>query len=345
MKEDILLSLRRKHAREGLIGQHPDFLGLVEKLKKISDINVSVLLIGETGTGKGRCAEFIHQYGERHNRPFIPFNCGATPENLFESQLFGHSKGAFTGAYKERSGLVEEAHEGILFLDEINSLPLSSQVKLNHFLETGCFRRLGENGFRQANVRIVAAANSDLSQEVSAGDFREDLYYRLAEYELQVPALRNRVQDIALLVHYFISKNSDLNANHNLQFSARALKALMDYPWPGNIRELENFVKRSLIDSQVQTIDKLSFKQKKPFDPTLPFSRELEALPWKQAKKQIVASFEKKYLCVLLKKYRGIVTRCAKHADMHASDFWKLMRKYRLKASRYRSSNSEESYH
>ena len=182
MKEEIFLSLRREYALKGFIGKHPSFIHLIEKLEMLADKDVSILLIGETGTGKGCCAEIVHQYGPRYRGPFIPFNCGAGPESLFESQLFGHIKGAFTGAHKDHPGLVEEAHTGILFLDEVNSLDCSLQVKLNHFLETGQFRRLGENRFRKSDIRIVAASLTDLREDVQKGTFRKDLYFRLAEY-------------------------------------------------------------------------------------------------------------------------------------------------------------------
>ena len=158
VKEDILRSLRQEHAFADFVGQHPSLNSLVQKLKNIADKDVSVLLMGETGTGKGRCAEIIHQHGPRYKGPFIPFNCGAGPESLFESQLFGHVKGAFTGAHKDHPGLVEEAHRGILFLDEVNSLTCSLQVKLNHFLETGQFRRLDEAAIAEKTKPITNLA-------------------------------------------------------------------------------------------------------------------------------------------------------------------------------------------
>jgi len=156
MREKLRVSLRHDHILENFIGSHPAFTTLVKKLKVVANKNVSALLIGETGTGKGHCAEFIHQYSKRYTRPFIPYNCSAGPENLFESQFFGYVKGAFTGA---------DANTGVLFLDEVNSLCLASQVKLNHFLETGCFRQVGESSIRKVDVRIIAASNDLLSTQ------------------------------------------------------------------------------------------------------------------------------------------------------------------------------------
>ncbi len=340
MKEEILKSLRQEHALKNFIGTHPRFTNLMQKLKNIACKNVSVLLIGETGTGKGRCAEYIHQYGDRFNDPFIPFNCGAAPESLFESQIFGHIKGAFTGAYQDRLGLVEEADTGILFLDEVNSLAVSTQVKLNYFLETGLFRRVGENRFRKADVQIISASNVDLPKEVNEGNFREDLYYRLAEYEVRVPPLRVRKEDIALLVAFFINKNDHLNSNGHIKFSAEAMLELSKYHWPGNIRELENFIKRCLIDAGDSVINSISLPPSIKNCSEIQYTSDLESLPWRRAKMQIISTFERKYLKSLLQKYQGIVAQCARHAGIQSSDFWKLMRKYRLKAHSFRSIDS-----
>ncbi len=335
MKEAIFLSLRREYALKGFIGKHPSFIHLIEKLEMLADKDVSILLVGETGTGKGRCAEFMHQYGNLHNCPFIPYNCGAGPESLFESQIFGHIRGAFTGAHKDRIGLVEEAHMGILFLDEINSLSRSSQVKLNHFLEIGCFRRIGENRIRKADVRIIAASNMDLLKEVKDGRFRQDLYYRLAEYELPLPALRERQEDIILLAKYFLEKHKDLCRKRVCTFSADTLKQLIVYPWPGNIRELENFMKRCLIDATSNQIDTIKLPATN-YESSGDQFDDFESLAWREAKKKIVSQFERIYLQNILEKYHGIVATCAKHAGIQPSDFWKLMRKYSLKAQPFR---------
>ena len=309
MKEDLLQSLRHAHVRDSFVGDHPSFLALVEKLTKLAPLKVAVLLIGETGTGKGRCAEFLHQYSDRYRGPFIPFNCGAGPETLFESQLFGHVKGAFTGAHRERPGLVEEAHTGVLFLDEVNSLQRTMQVKLNHFLENGCFRRLGENRFRKSDVRIIAASNDDLCGEVREGRFREDLYYRLAEYELHVPPLRERREDIVLLIDHFIQNNAHLSSNGKITFTRKAIKELQEFEWRGNIRELENFVKRCIIDTSSGVVGLLPLPKSEEA-PLAAENESLQALPWREAKRQVVSLFERNYIQGLLERYRGIVARC-----------------------------------
>jgi len=336
MKQALSYSLRREYALRNFIGEHPNFLELVDRLRKISDKPVTVLLEGETGTGKSYCAEFIHLYSDRHDKPFISYNCGSGPDNLFESQLFGHAKGAFTGAIRDKAGLVEEAHTGTLFLDEINSLDFASQVKLNHFLETGTFRRVGETRQRRVDVRVIAASLVDLRQAIAQKAFREDLYYRLAEYSLKVPPLRQRKADILALARYFLAKNAKLNGMEEMKLSRRAEDSLLNYSWPGNIRELENCIKRCLIDTTSNTIDRLDLpcEDVPPFH--LPGFPNLENLPWKEAKKHVINCFEKNYLTALLKKHRGVVAQCARQAQMQPPDFWKLMRKHGIKANVFR---------
>lgn len=338
MKQDLPQNLRKKYSLENFIGNHASFLNLRNTLEKVSNSDLSVLLIGETGTGKGLCAQFIHQYSDRYNRPFISFNCGAGPDTLFESQIFGHVKGAFTGANVDRIGLVEEADTGILFLDELNSLSPYSQVKLNHFLEKGYFRRVGENKFRKANVRIIAASNVDLREEVQKGNFRADLYFRLAEYELSVPSLCDRGKDIVLLARHFLEKYRHLSNNGSFQFTSNALQQLQEYNWPGNIRELEHTIKRCIIDAHTSLIDTVVLPRRSESETPETISDHLHLLGWKEAKAKVISRFEKSYLSRLLQQFNGNVSRCARHAGVQPSDFWKLLRKYNIKAQDFRSS-------
>ncbi|KAA3656319.1 MAG: sigma-54-dependent Fis family transcriptional regulator, partial [Calditrichaeota bacterium] len=290
-------------------------------------------LVGETGTGKGCCADFIHFNSDLHYGPFIQFNCGTGPENLFESQLFGHAKGAFTGADNTRVGLVEDANNGTLFLDEINSLSLSSQVKLNTFLETGKFRRVGESKIRQVETRIIAASNCDIQNCIATGSFRDDLYYRISEYEVTLPPLRARGGDIIELANFFLKKFHHLNPQYSpFSFSQEAIIQLTDYSWPGNIRELQNVLKRAIIESTSPILEYLTIHKPKRKS-TIASHPDLT---WKEAKKAVIEDFEREYIHTLLQRYNGIVANCARHAGLQSPDFWKLMRKYNISAEYFR---------
>jgi len=218
---------------------------VIRVLERVVDNSVSVLLTGETGTGKELVAQALHFNGPRREGNFIPVNCGAIPEPLLESELFGYRKGAFTGAERDHVGLVESAHEGSLFLDEIGELGLSLQVKLLRFLQESEVRRIGESQSRKVDVRIMAATNRDLAREVKAGRFREDLYYRINVVEIVLPPLRDRGEDVLLLVESFLERVRQRLERPGLRLGSEARRRLLTYPWPGNVRELENAIERA----------------------------------------------------------------------------------------------------
>lgn len=221
-------------------------------VRKAGPVDVPVLITGETGTGKEVVAKAIHESGPRSRRAMIPLNCGAIPEPLIESELFGHIRGTFTGAIHDRPGLIEEADGSTLFLDEIGDLPLASQVKLLRVFQDGMIRRLGARSDRKVDVRIIAATNRDLEAEVSAGTFRKDLFYRLSVLRLRVPSLRERKEDIPHLIDRFITNYA---GGEGVVLSKRVLKALSAYPWPGNVRELENEIARFVTLSESERIE------------------------------------------------------------------------------------------
>jgi two-component system response regulator AtoC len=230
-----------------LVARSPQMLDLFRTVRKIAEFKTTVLIDGESGTGKELVARAIHRLSPRSSGPFIAVNCGAIPDTLLESELFGHRKGAFTDANRDRKGLFEEASGGTLFLDEIGELPLALQVKLLRVLQEGEVRRLGDSQDMKIDVRVVAATARDLSAEVSRGTFREDLFYRLNVFALHLPALRERREDIPLLVDHFLGR---MNARMGLAIagaSAEALRALVAYDWPGNVRELENCIERAIV--------------------------------------------------------------------------------------------------
>jgi DNA-binding NtrC family response regulator len=220
---------------------------------RVARSDAPVLIAGESGTGKELVAKAVHEYSPRRQREMITINCGAIPENLLESELFGHEKGSFTGAIARRAGRFEQADGGTLFLDEIGDMPLSIQVKLLRVLQDGSFSRVGANETMTTDVRIVAATHKNLSDEVAAGRFREDLYYRLNVVEIKIPALRERLEDIPLLAEFFLQRITRKNGMARIRISAEAVSTLQAHHWPGNVRELENTIARAcaLASSQI----------------------------------------------------------------------------------------------
>jgi len=244
-------SVLKQQAREhdsfcGIIGASPRMKEIFGLISKVAPSNSSVMILGESGTGKELVARAIHKSSPRSGKPFVAVNCGAIPETLIESELFGHKKGAFTGAVADRPGLFEQAAGGTLFLDEIGDLPLAMQTKLLRVLQEREFRRVGDAVVRKSDVRILTATNRDLDGQVKDGGFREDLFYRINVVQITLPPLRERIEDIPLLVESFFRKFSSIVPKGEIVTPA-ALKALMNYNFPGNIRELENIVERSLV--------------------------------------------------------------------------------------------------
>ncbi len=247
VREESRLLKREARQRQGfgnLIGQSKKMQELYDLIEKVAGTRVNVLITGESGTGKEVVAKAIHYNSDRREMPFIPINCGAIPENLLESELFGHEKGSFTGAISQKPGLFEVANNGTLFLDEIGELPAMMQVKLLRVIQEREFRRVGGTKDIRCDVRVIAATNKDLEGEVEVGHFREDLFYRLNVIRIELPALRERRDDIPLLIEHLYRK---LTGREGLQIEDQALRRLLDYHWPGNIRELENVIERCVV--------------------------------------------------------------------------------------------------
>ena len=231
----------------GIIGNSDKIQEILETIIQIAPIDISVLIFGESGTGKELIAQAIHKQSNRNGKPLVTVNCGAIPEGLIESELFGYKKGAFTGANEDRKGYFEEANYGTLFLDEIGEMPLSTQVKLLRVLESGEYMRVGDPKTRNVDIRIIAATNKNLSEESIKGTFRKDLFYRLRTVSVKVPPLRNRLDDLDLLVERFALIFSKTNDFIFRGFSADAIRMMKQYDWPGNIRELRNFVESIIL--------------------------------------------------------------------------------------------------
>jgi DNA-binding NtrC family response regulator len=292
-------------------------------LEKVSGSDSTVLLLGETGTGKEVLARAIHQKSKRANRPFIVFDCGAVAPTLIESELFGHVRGSFTGAVSDRNGAFLEADGGTIFLDEIGELPIDLQPKLLRVLEAGTVRRVGEDKHRRIDVRVVAATHRNLEEEVEAGRFRRDLYYRLAVVLVTVPPLRDRLEDLPLLTQHFVKTMG----RGEFELPRDLMSRFAAYTWPGNVRELRNLIERALAGADVEPMpmEAISTRSSAP-------GESITDRPFKEAKERLVDSFTKDYLEALLQKCGGNISKMAREAGIARNYVHRLVSKYGLKA-------------
>lgn len=318
---------------ESVIGRSPKMQAIFEMIRSIAASDSNVLILGDSGTGKEVIAKTICRNGDRKSKPFVVINCAAMPETLFESELFGYVKGAFTGASSDKAGLFEAADSGTVFLDEIGEVPLSTQVKLLRVIQEGEIRRLGETAPRHVNVRIMAATNRDLTGMIREGRFREDLYYRLNVISILLPPLRERAEDIPLLAYNFLRILSQKIRKDVSKISVDALQALQNYSWPGNIRELENVIERAVVLTNNDTISSKNLSPKilsNTFYAVPIAETDLSQLNYKEAKKRALNIFNRSYIMALLKKTNGNITASSEKAGMDRSNFKKIIRKYRI---------------
>jgi DNA-binding NtrC family response regulator len=351
LSERVEITPSHRQSLGPIVGKSEQMRRVFSVVEKIAPTGVTIVLEGETGTGKEVVARTIHQYSTRANNTFIVFDCGAVQQSLIESELFGHEKGSFTGALSARQGLFEMAHGGTIFLDEIGELALDLQPKLLRALEQREVRRVGGNRPIKIDVRVIAATNRELSEEVAAGRFREDLYYRLSVVKMQLPPMRERREDIPLLVRHIL-KTGNFNKTPDGQrvkgIATNALESLMRYDWPGNVRELTNVVERacSFADGEFMQLEdmpdhiagvKLRRRRSSSAAPT-----EVQRAPavhvradvcFKEAKDEWVSAFEKEYLESLLTKHGGNLSQAAREAEVDRKHFRRLARKYGLVAA------------
>ncbi|NUO81666.1 sigma-54-dependent Fis family transcriptional regulator [candidate division KSB1 bacterium] len=253
MDTDVTLDTLR--AEIGLVGNSPEILQILETVQQVAATDITVLIYGESGTGKELIAHAIHRLSKRADKPFVVVNAGAIPEGIIESELFGHEKGAFTGAIGSRKGYFESADTGTLFLDEVGEMPLAAQVKFLRILEGKDFIRVGGSSARAVDVRLIAATNRDLRESVEHGNFRQDLFYRLNAIRMRIPPLRERAQDIPLLVKKFVTDFCQQNKIEFEGFSDAAMRVMQEYHWPGNVRELKNFVEMLIVIERGRRVD------------------------------------------------------------------------------------------
>lgn len=310
IRENIQLKkhLARPFTIEGIIGKHPKMLKVLDFTKTVGPLNVTVLITGETGTGKDLIARLIHASSTRKNKIFQAVNCASMPESLLESELFGYEKGAFTGAYSQKQGLIENSNGGTLFLDEIGELPVGPQAKLLRFLEEKKVRRIGGKDEIAIDIRLIAATNKKLGEEIKKGHFRDDLFYRFGRFVIDLPPLRERASDLYLLAEHFIEKYN-LVFNRTVRgLSNEALRMLMDYPWPGNVRQLDSIIEKAVLLARGDIIELADLDM--PSQPSAPaghaFNFELppEGVPLEEIERQIIFK--------AMEKSGGCITRAAK---------------------------------
>jgi DNA-binding NtrC family response regulator len=312
-----------------LVGGNEAFLAELRKIPVVAACDANVLISGETGTGKELCAQAIHDASARRQKPFVPINCGAIPHDLVENELFGHERGAFTGASQGRPGLMQEADGGTLFLDEINSLPLAAQVKLLRVLQDGSFRALGSNRVQRVDLRVVAATNDDLTSAVANGRFRKDLYYRLNVIPIRLPALRERRDDIPRLAQLFLTRYAQRTGKRVHDLAPEAITKLSAYEWPGNVRELEHVVERAVVLAQSPLL--------RASDISLGVDDSAEQTSFQHAKARVVRDFERGYLRSVLSQCRGNISQAAVAAGKDRRAFWELVRKHEINPQEFRA--------
>lgn len=298
--------MQRIHGFDEIIGQSPKMREIFELMSQIVDSDATVLIEGESGTGKELVARALHYNGPRKDKLFMALYCGSLPDSLLESELFGHKKGAFTGAINDKQGLFEIADGGTFFLDEIGDLSANIQTKLLRVLQEGEIKRVGENQIRKVNIRIISATNKILTELIEQGEFREDLYYRLNTIPLKLPPLRARKADISLLAHHFLDKFAGKKRNDIKGFDPKALKALNSYRWPGNIRELENTIERAVVMARGKFItqENLQLPQTDPMD-------ELQLFEPGRPLRDIINEIERRLVEKALQDEKGHISRAA----------------------------------
>lgn len=327
LEDPVSQSIKQKFGLKQIIGQSASFLSQIKKIPILARNDAIVLITGETGTGKELCARAIHYLSARSRRPFMPINCGAIPVDLVENELFGHEKGAYTGAADTRTGLIDEAEGGTVFLDEIDCLPVAAQVKLLRFLQEKEYRPLGSKKMKKADVRVLSAMNTDPQEAIATGRLRQDLYYRLNVIPFMIPPLRERREDISLLARHFLLKYSVQFDKPMTDFSEEAMQTLQLHDWPGNVRELEHHVERAVVLCEGRVIQATDIVV-----PTV----DADSESFRDEKAKMTAAFERTFIERLLLAHHGNISKAARAAQKNRRAFWELIRKYHIDAENFK---------
>ncbi len=321
--------LRKNYKFENIIGHHSKIIKIMKLISQVADTDATVLIEGESGTGKELIAAALHENSSRRDKPFVPVNCAAIPESLLESELFGHVKGAFTGAIKDTVGWFERADGGTIFLDEVSEMSLALQVKLLRVLQSGEYSRVGSSESLHTDARIIAATSANLKELVNQGKFRDDTFYRLNVIDISVPPLRGRKSDILLLAQHFLCNYGSKYNKINLRLSREVETLLQTYPFPGNVRELENTIERTVVLAEGQIIEAKHLpmcvcREK------IALTLAGKPLTFMSAKQYAVEKFEREYICDCLNTTKGNISRAARTAGIDVKNFYAKMRKYEI---------------
>jgi len=333
---NLVKLLEDKYQYDNIISKSSVMKSVFEMIESVSQSEANILITGESGTGKELIARSIHAHSKRKTKPFVPVNCGAFPENLFEAELFGYEKGAFTGATRRKIGLLEFADGGTFFLDEVCELPVSLQVKMLRMLQDQMLRRVGGNELIKIDVRLISATNQDINRALEREQMRKDFYYRLNVINIQVPPLRERHGDITLLAEYFLEQVLKSSSKEVKGYTDEVLAKLEKYNWPGNVRELENVVERAvaLVKGEIITAEELPV----PIQSNDTNSKSFNGLSLAEAKQKVIDETEKKYLLFLLKKYNGNVTKISEEAGMTRRNIHRMLNRHSLNPKSWRAS-------
>ncbi|MFH2012433.1 MAG: sigma-54 dependent transcriptional regulator [Pseudomonadota bacterium] len=320
-------ALEERDSFSSMIGTSQVMKGIFEQIRQVAPTTATVLITGTSGTGKELLARAIHQNSLRSSNKMITVNCTAIPEQVIESELFGHVKGAFTGAWKDKRGLVEEAHQGTLFLDEIGDLNPIMQTKLLRLIQEGEYKPVGSVVTKKVDIRFIAATNHNLKEEIEEKRFREDLYYRLNVIHIDLPPLKERREDISLLSYHFLKKYSRANQKEIIYISPEAMQALLSLELNGNVRELENIIERGVIFCQTNTLEVKDLFPDNEYKTLFPcLDEDIYQLSFKEAKDKITHKFHRQYMLSILRKSRGNISKAAAMAGIQRQYLHRLMK-------------------
>ncbi|MCP4114248.1 MAG: sigma-54-dependent Fis family transcriptional regulator [Desulfobacteraceae bacterium] len=340
LKENRKLQNEKKGSFGKLIGESPAMEAVFQKISMVAESNVTVLITGESGTGKDLTAQSIHYLSQRKEDPYIPINCPTVPEHILESELFGYKKGAFTNAVRDKKGLFQEADQGTLFLDEIGDISPTIQTKLLRVLQEREIKPLGDTKSVKIDVRIIASTNRNLHQKISDGEFREDFFYRLNVFTIELPPLRERITDIPAIAQHLVTKHCKNLNRPEKRISPKLMARLMEQTWPGNVRELENALIQGILSAESDTISCPDIPLGPAGTSSLPpdhlDQETLHKLPYKEAKEEMLTRFNHNYIGAMLSLSGGNVTKAAKRCKLERQALQQIMKRFKISADKFR---------